>query len=76
MCRFCVGYKNRDIKTTEVVARGTKQNTGAFCFSQKTGFCFVGVISLSFFGLFQDFYWYVKHQKQRSVFVLLPLNRK
>jgi len=41
---FAVGYKKYDLKTTEVVASGTKQKTEGFCFSQKTGFCFVGII--------------------------------
>lgn len=35
MCRMCVGHKNRDIKAAEVVARGTRRDTGAFCFSAK-----------------------------------------
>jgi hypothetical protein len=37
-----LAYKKCDLKTIEVLASGTKQKTEAFCFSQKTGFCFVG----------------------------------
>jgi len=29
-CCFCIGYKKYDLKTTEVMASGTKQNTKIF----------------------------------------------
>jgi hypothetical protein len=41
MCCIWVGYKKCDLKNTEGMACGTKENTEAFCFSQKTGFSFV-----------------------------------
>lgn len=37
-------------KIAGAVARGTKQGTGAFCFSQKTGFCFVGGFDTTIYG--------------------------
>jgi len=43
-CILLLVTKKYDLKTTEVVASGTKQKTEGFCFSQKTGFCFVGII--------------------------------
>lgn len=47
MCRMRVGYKKHDVKTIEVVARGTKQKTGGFCFfSKKLGFVLWGLFRI------------------------------
>ena len=50
-----VGYKKCDIKTTEGMASGTKENTKAFCLVaepvevlQKIGFAFVGILAVGF----------------------------
>ena len=53
MCRFCVGYKNRDVKTAEVVARGRVKKTGGS--EARTGWVFCsgdlsdGMVFIDFF---------------------------
>jgi hypothetical protein len=54
MCRNSVGYKNRDLKTAEVVASGTKQKTEAFCFfCKKLAFVLWGLSWYSFTNYFR-----------------------